>query len=141
LYDLVLASKRQTERSVLSEEKQKKVDDFNTRFVESINDDLNTAKALAVLWEVMKSNIPSEDKYDLALSFDEVLGLGLSTIPEQTNEEFEVPEDVQTLLQERYEARKNNDFAKSDELRKEINAKGFEVLDTKDGQEVKKKFA
>lgn len=64
-------------RTILSEEKNIKVDEYKAKFIEALNDDLNTSKSMAVLFEMLKSNIPSEDKYDLAISFDEVLGLGL----------------------------------------------------------------
>ena len=57
------------------QEKDVKIEEFRNKFNEAINDDLNTSKALAVLFEMLKSNITSEDKYDLAISFDEVLGL------------------------------------------------------------------
>lgn len=67
----------QKNRTVLSEEKNEKIEEFRIKFNEAINDDLNTSKAMAVLFDMLKSNIPSEDKYDLATSFDEVLGLGL----------------------------------------------------------------
>jgi len=70
-------SLRTTDRTTLSEEKNEKIEEFRIKFNEAINDDLNTSKAMAVLFEMLKSNIPSEDKYDLAVSFDEVLGLGL----------------------------------------------------------------
>ncbi len=70
-------SLRATNRTTLSEEKNEKIEEFRIKFNEAINDDLNTSKAMAVLFEMLKSNIPSEDKYDLAISFDEVLGLGL----------------------------------------------------------------
>lgn len=135
LKTLVLAAKTQTDRTALSEEKQEKVDELRDRFIEAINDDLNTPKALAVLWEALKSNIPSEDKYDLAVSFDEVLGLGLNQV---SMEDYEVPEEVQTLLKEREEARANKDFAKSDELRNTVMDMGFDILDTPEGQRVKK---
>lgn len=64
-------------RNTLSAEKDQKIVEFRVKFNQAINDDLNTSKAMAVLFEMIKSNIPSEDKYDLAISFDEVLGLGL----------------------------------------------------------------
>lgn len=66
-----------SDRTILSEEKDNKIQMYQERFNQAINDDLNTSKALAVLFEMLKSNIPSEDKYDLAITFDEVLGLGL----------------------------------------------------------------
>lgn len=64
-------------RTILSEEKNIKVNEYKVKFMEALNDDLNTSKALAVFFEMLKSNIPSEDKYDLSLTFDEVLGLKL----------------------------------------------------------------
>jgi cysteinyl-tRNA synthetase len=70
-------SLRSTDRTTLSEEKNEKIEEFRIKFNEAINDDLNTSKAMAVMFDMLKSNIPSEDKYDLATSFDEVLGLGL----------------------------------------------------------------
>ncbi|HCR35638.1 cysteine--tRNA ligase [Candidatus Woesebacteria bacterium GWC2_33_12] len=66
-----------TARTILSEEKNNKILEFRDKFNQAINDDLNTSKAMAVMFEVLKSNIPSRDKYDLAVSFDEVLGLNL----------------------------------------------------------------
>jgi len=68
---------KSTERTVLSNEKNEKINEYRVKFNLAINDDLNTSKALAVMFEMLKSNIPSEDKYDLAIMFDEVLGLGL----------------------------------------------------------------
>jgi cysteinyl-tRNA synthetase len=70
-------SLKTTERTTLSEEKNEKINEYRVKFNEALNDDLNTSKAMAVMFEMLKSNIPSEDKYDLASSFDEVLGLGL----------------------------------------------------------------
>ena len=80
LRGLVFASKSENERTILSEDKNQKINDFRESFVKSLSDDINVPQALAVLWEVMKSNIPSQDKYDLAISFDEVLGLDLLKI-------------------------------------------------------------
>ena len=63
-------------RNILSIEKDSKIGEYR-KIQRAINDDLNTSKAMAVMFEMLKSNIPSEDKYDLAISFDEVLGLNL----------------------------------------------------------------
>lgn len=73
----LVVSLKTSSRTALSSEKDSKISEFRDKFIEAINDDLNTSKALAVVFEMLKSNIPSEDKYDLAISFDEVLGLGL----------------------------------------------------------------
>ena len=133
----VQAARIQTARTSLSEEKQKKIDDYTLRFHEALNDDLNTPRALAVLWEVLKSNIPSEDKYDLALSFDEVLGLRLNEVTQA--EEIEIPEKVQGLIKERIRVRDSGDFKKADDLRKEVLEIGYIVEDTPEGPRIKRK--
>src|SRR3989344_4829210 len=133
LRELVLAAKTQSTRVALSSEKQKKVEEFILRFFKSLADDLNVTKALATLWEAVKSNIPSEDKYDLVLSFDAVLGLKLAEVK---NVEIKIPVDVADLLSERAKLRKEGNFEEADRLRKEIELKGFKIVDTPEGQRV-----
>lgn len=120
-----LAAER--ERTILSEEKQKKVDEYRTEFLEAMSDDFNTPKALAVLWEMLKSNIPSEDKYDLAISFDEVLGLNLNS---QITNTKQIPKDIKVLIEKREQLRKEKKFEEADAIRKQIEDAGFEVKDT-----------
>lgn len=131
----VLAARSQTTRTSLSEEKRKKTDDFSMKFSEAISDDLNMPRALAVLWEALKSNIPSEDKYDLAMTIDEVLGLGLSQVKPI---EFQIPGEIQKMLEERENFRKTGNFEKSDEIRKLIEEKGFKIEDSSEGTRIKK---
>ena len=90
--------KTQNERTALSAEKQEKVEQYRQRFIDSVNDDLNTPQALAVLWDMLKSNIPSEDKYDLSLYYDEVLGLGLG---QHTAISEQLPAEIQRIVEER----------------------------------------
>jgi len=117
--------KSQTDRTVLSEEKENKMELLRNSFMEAVNDDLNTSKALAVLWEVLKSNIPSGDKYDLAMSFDEVLGLDLF----KQSKSKEIPQEIKELIEKREQLRKDKSFEEADEIRKQIEEAGFEVKD------------
>ncbi len=122
------------ERNSLSEEKLVKIDDFQVRFTEAINDDLNTAKALGILWEVVKSNIPSVDKYHLAIGFDEVLGLNLKNSEFRIqNSELEIPDDIKKLAEERERMRKEKKFQEGDIVRKKIEGKGYSVQDISGG--------
>lgn len=114
-------------RTVLSEEKEQKVEMYRMKFMEAINNDLNTPAAMAVVWEVIKSNIPSGDKYDLIISFDEILGLKLS---ENKNSTSEIPESIQILMDEREELRKNKKFDEADSLRKQIEDAGYKISDS-----------
>lgn len=134
LRELVNAARTQTDRTVLSQEKQEKVDAFRSEFENALADDLNVAKALAVLWSVLKSNIPSEDKYDLALTFDEVLGLNLHLQPK----EEQVPEDVVAKLKRRDILRAEGKFAEADKIRIELEKFGYKVIDTPGGSRVAK---
>ena len=112
----------------------KKYDEILLKIREDISDDLNTPKVLATLWDALQSDeISNPTKVKLLYEFDKVLGLGLSEIKEE-----EIPEEIQKLKQERDEARKNKDWKKSDELRDLIQKKGYSVLDSKDGTEIRK---
>jgi cysteinyl-tRNA synthetase len=124
LRNQIAALKNQEERTTLSEEKEKKVEEYRNQFMEAVNDDLNTPKALAVLWEMLKSNIPSGDKYDLAMSFDEVLGLKLGE-----SKSVEVPENIKNLIIEREKLRSEGKYAEADEIRDQIQKLGFKVAD------------
>ncbi|RLC30549.1 cysteine--tRNA ligase, partial [Candidatus Woesebacteria bacterium] len=131
----VAGYREKSSRTTLSQEKQKKIDDYRNRFILAICDDMNTPKALAVFWEMLKSNIPSGDKYDLAISFDEVLGLGLQEIQ---IEEVKISKKVQKLVEEREVARKAGKFEEADKIRKSIFQEGFGTADTSQGPRLKK---
>lgn len=107
--------------------------EYLNRFTEYISDDLNTPKAIALIWDLLKdAAVTPEQKYATIAKFDTVLGLKLT---EQVA--LEIPVEVSALLDERLQARANKDWKKSDELRDTIKAKGFEVKDTEKGQEVR----
>ena len=104
-------------------------------FHEAINDDLNTPRALAVLWKVVDSeDLRPGEKLSLINEFDRVLGLGLSEIETEV-----IPEEVEELANQRDQARRGKDWKKADELRKLISEKGYEVLDERDGYKIRKK--
>ncbi len=115
-----------------------KVDsNFLNQFTSFINDDLGTPQALALIFEVLKSDITDADKKATILKFDEVLGLRLDEKIEE--ESIEIPIAVQNLLKEREVAREKKDFARSDMLRTEIANLGYHIDDTPDGVKVSKK--
>ncbi len=126
-------SSQLSERTTLSDEKLQKVDLYRDKFKAALEDDLNMPQALAVVWEVIKSNIPSQDKLDLVLEFDEVLGLGLTKDLRRKTQDVRVPKDVQDLVKKREELRKEKKFREADAFRKEIEQKGFFLEDTPTG--------
>ena len=105
---------------------------IETKFNEHINDDLDTPKAIAIISEIISNPEYSDaDKKATILDFDKVLGLQLDR-----QDNIEVPDNVLELIKQRDEARANKDFAKSDELRSEIEKLGFAVRDTENGTQV-----
>lgn len=132
LRKLVYASKNETSRTVLSVEKDSQVEKFRIDFENALSDDLNAPLAIAVLWNALKSNIPSEDKYDLAVSFDEVLGLKLTLYDPNINKK-EITSEVKDLIKKRDDARSKSDYKLADTIRKNIEKLGYKVLDTPEG--------
>lgn len=123
-------------RTALSEEKLQKIEDYKNKFFSLANNDLGTPQALAVVWEVLKSNIPAQDKRELLLSFDEVLGLGLAEVKP---ERVKVSKEVQELVEEREKLRTQEKWQEADKLRKRIEKAGFNIEDTPKGPKVKKR--
>jgi cysteinyl-tRNA synthetase len=104
-------------------------ENYKTKFDESLSDDLNTARALATVWELIKdSDISESDKWATLLEFDKVIGLNLDKVPK-----FIISDEVQTIIDNRDNARKDKDFELSDKLRAELEALGYEVSDTPEG--------
>ncbi len=113
-------------------------EEYQTKFKEFIEDDLDTPRALTVLWDVLKDEaISPADKKATVLDFDQVLGLGFEDASKRMKNQ-KVPDKVKLLVIEREQARLKKDFKKSDELRAEINSLGYEVKDTSAGQKVSK---
>jgi cysteinyl-tRNA synthetase len=102
---------------------------FREKFLEAINDDLNMPRAMAVIQETLKSDIPSTEKHATILDFDRVLGLSL----DQVDKPQELPAEVHKLVEARRRAREATNWAESDRLRDEILALGYTVKDTRDG--------
>lgn len=106
------------------------------RFMEYVNDDLSLPQALAVMWDVFKSNISDFDKRSTLLKFDEVFGLGLAELKE---DDLAVPEDIQKIFLLRNAARDDKDWDKADALREQLAELGWEVEDMVDSTRLKKK--
>jgi cysteinyl-tRNA synthetase len=105
---------------------------YQTLFRDMVSDDLNTAAALAVVWELLKNNgVSDEDKRATILDFDRVLGLDLENKINQVVEKSNqvIPEHIQKLIDERNKMRAIKNWSRADELRDQIRDEGFEVVD------------
>jgi cysteinyl-tRNA synthetase len=108
--------------------------DYKEKFTSFVNDDLDTPKAVALVWELLKDeNVSKENKKATLLDFDKVLGIGLENL-----QKIEIPEEVSSLAESRLKAKQEKNYALSDEIRKKINSLGYEILDTKEGFEINK---
>ncbi|HWO93122.1 MAG TPA: cysteine--tRNA ligase [Methylomirabilota bacterium] len=105
-------------------------DAFEARFRAAIANDLDLPAAMALVSEVVRSELPGAAKAQLLLGWDRVLGLDLDRTPT----EIDLPVGAQTLLESRERARDIKDFAESDRLRDELASMGVAVTDTAEGQ-------
>jgi len=110
-------------------------DPIRSAFADAIADDLNTPRALAQAEAALKlvnsTDHASRDRgLGLLFDMDRVLALGLQAAATATDE---LAGDDQRLFDERLAARRAGEYARSDELRKELEARGIKVKDTKDG--------
>ena len=109
------------------------------RYVEefhaAIDDDLNTASAVALIWTLLKDTAVSpREKRATILEFDKVLGLGLLYVVERKH--VPVPDEVQSLIEARRLAREAKDWTEADRLRDMLAEQGFDIKDTPTGQEI-----
>ena len=110
--------------------------EFVSRFRAEIYDDLNTTKGLAVVWELVKSDLDDGVKKATIFECDRVLGLNLKNWVAPV---VGVPDEVHQLVEQRALARKEKDWAKADQIRDEIVSLGFEIEDGADGTIVRKR--
>jgi cysteinyl-tRNA synthetase len=110
--------------------------DFVDRFNTCVNDDLNTARALAVIWDLVKCDIEPASKRATLLACDCVLGLGLAQW-EPVNEK--VPDEVMQLVTARENARTEKRWDDADNLRSQVDELGYTIDDTPAGSKVHKK--
>jgi len=114
-----------------SEEAQRVHDAFHT----AINDDLELPTALSITREVARdNNIAPAERRRLILDFDRVLGLRLETVEPKTPRVLS--DAVRELVRQRDEARTARDWQRSDQIRDQLKAMGFEVRDTSKGTQL-----
>ncbi len=110
---------------------------FETKFDEAMDDDFNTADAIAAIFELVKyanSNVSSGNtKAFIQAVRDEIIKLCdvLGIIAEEQQELLDT--EIEKLIQERQEARKAKNFARADEIRNQLLEQGITLLDTREG--------
>ncbi len=119
--------------------------DYRQRFVEAINNDLDTPQAIALMHELLKeTDIPAPNKRATIVELDSVLGFGLDLDVESGQKALgflaatEVPTDIQNLLDGREAARVARNWAEADKLRDILTKKGYAIEDSAEGPKLTK---
>ncbi|KKQ29845.1 MAG: Cysteine-tRNA ligase [Candidatus Levybacteria bacterium GW2011_GWA1_37_16] len=113
--------------------------EYEEKFLEAINDDLNTAKALSVVWEMIKSDQPDSAKAESLLKMDQVLGLDFDSAKQKKKTiKIVVPAEVQLLIEERNGLRKQGSYTQADHVRNKIKKLGYNIKDTEKGVQIEK---
>jgi len=105
--------------------------EYLDKFEEAINNDLNTPKALAILWDLLRDD-QAKGKLKTVKIMDKVFGLNLD------EEEIKIPKDVEELAEKREIERKDGNYEEADKIREKIKNLGFYVNDTPEGPKIKK---
>ncbi len=100
---------------------------YEAKFKEKVNNDLDLPGAIALTWELVKSDLPEEIKAATLFRFDEVLGLNLAA------SQTKIESAAQKLIDDREKARADKDFAKADLLRNQLIEMGYALQDTPTG--------
>ena len=108
--------------------------EFEKKFMDAVSNNLNIPQAVAVMWDMVRSDNPTASKAKSLLEMDKILGLDLE---KYLGKPLEVPDGVMHLVRIREQARNTGDFNESDKLRKQIKKLGYEVEDTPSGPKVK----
>ncbi len=113
---------------------RKNIEVAKNQFLEIMNDNLNTSKALSFLWEILRDEkLKDSEKYELALEFDKIFALDLGK-----EEKISVPEQIKKLVKQREQLRKQKNWKEADEIRKKIKKAGYQIDDTERGSIIKK---
>jgi len=116
-----------------------RLDGYKARFIEAMDDDFNTADGISMLFELVRdanvtvNEASSKKAAEAALAMLKSLGGALGFFEEKKNADGPSDEEIQAMVDERQEARKAKNWAKSDELRDKLKAMGILVEDTKNG--------
>jgi cysteinyl-tRNA synthetase len=104
---------------------------YKEKFLTALGDDLNTSAAIAVMWEMLKSEIVNEEKLPTLFFMDSVFGLNLKSYYEEVGkkESEPIPQEVIDMVAERVRMRKDRQYVAADHMRNRIKKMGYDVVD------------
>ena len=107
-----------------------KFNEYDKLFKDYLSDDLNTANAVTVMYDLLKDDsVNGTTKLELIKSFDKVFGLKLI----KENVKLDNESEILALIEQRKEAKKNKNFELADSIRNDLLSKGIELVDTREG--------
>ena len=110
-----------------------KIKEYKEKFKESLSNDLNTANAITLIYDILKDQeINGTTKLELIKDFDTVLSLDLLKIEQKELDET-TKKYIEDQIKIRTEAKQNKDYTTADKIRKDLEQKGIKLIDTKDG--------
>ena len=102
---------------------------YVTKFKECLEDDMNTANAITLLYDLLKADTTDSTKIKVIEEMDKVLSLDLLKKEEKNVDEAYIKE----MIEKRNNAKKNKDYALADSIREELASMGITLKDTRDG--------
>ena len=111
------------------------IEEYRRRFWDTVETDLDLPGALALTWEMVRSELPGRAKMDLLLEFDQMFGLDLDKAPAENT----VAADVTAALKVRGGHREKSEYSTADSLRGQLASNGYLVQDAPGGTRVRPK--
>ena len=108
-------------------------DSYNNKFIEELSNDLNTANAMTILYDLLKDNaVNGTTKIKLVSDWDNVFALDLLKKEDKELDE-KLVSYIEEMIEKRKEAKANKDYVLADEIRSELESKNIFIKDTREG--------
>lgn len=105
-------------------------DKYNNLFIDAISNDMNTANAITIIYDLLKDNVDEYNKYVLIKDFDKVLSLNLTRNDKIKHDKHDY---IIQKIEERNQAKKDKNYQLADNIREELSSLNIELLDTREG--------
>lgn len=129
-YQKLLGKVESIRSNCFGEKEFDKIEKYEHEFKEALENDLNTANAVTILYDVLKSDCSNETKAYLIESFDRVLSLDLL---KEIKIEKELENYIEEQIKKRNDAKKEKNYELADKIRNELLEKGIELKDSREG--------
>jgi cysteinyl-tRNA synthetase len=113
------------------------VEEAKAKFLKLVGNDINTALGITCVYDILKADTNDATKRASIKDIDYVLSLNLVRENEENDapvsEKSDFEKEIEALIAERTQAKKDKNFARADEIRNDLKARGVTLLDTREG--------